>query len=74
MSTITIPRELTKKGALIVIPREEYEELLNFRSRIVKEVPLTSQQKQLLARARKNLTRGNFLTPYELKRKFGIKN
>lgn len=28
MNTITIPKELTKKGDLVIIPRKEYEEFL----------------------------------------------
>lgn len=31
VAVITIPRELSKKGDLILIPREEYEELLRSR-------------------------------------------
>ena len=74
MNTITIPQKLAKKGDLVVIPRKEYEELLHFHSKIVKEVPMTLRQRQALLRARKNLAQGNFLTLHELKRKLGIKN
>lgn len=31
MNTLTIPQKLTRKGELIVIPRKEYESLLNAR-------------------------------------------
>lgn len=31
VAVITIPRELSQKGDLILIPREEYEELLHLR-------------------------------------------
>lgn len=31
MTVTTIPKELTKKGELVVIPRREYEEYLRFR-------------------------------------------
>lgn len=35
MPSITIPKELTKKGELVIIPRKEYEEFL----RISKVMP-----------------------------------
>ena len=73
MTILTIPKQLTNKGELIVLPRKEYEELLHFRSRIVKEVPMTLKQKRAFIRARKNLAQGNFLTIHELKQKLGIK-
>ena len=31
---ITIPKEMTKKGDLVLIPRSEYEEFLRLRQRI----------------------------------------
>ena len=37
MAPITIPKEITKKGDLIIIPRKEYEELLSFKRMISKD-------------------------------------
>ncbi|MEK7117854.1 MAG: hypothetical protein AAB861_03725 [Patescibacteria group bacterium] len=74
MATITIRKKFTQKDELILIPRKEYEELLNFRTRQVKEVPLTSRQKRALLRARKNLAEGKFFTLNELKQKLAVKN
>ena len=74
MTTITIPKELAKKGEFLIIPRDEYEEFLRFRLKDIKEVEMTRVQKKALERARKNLSEGKFLTIYELKRKLGIKN
>ncbi len=74
MVAVTIPRELTKKGDLVVIPRKEYEEFLKFRLRKVKEVKMTAAQKRALQRARRNLARGNYLTIHELRQKLGIAN
>ena len=37
MTPITIPKEITKKGDLIIIPRKEYEELLGFKRMISKD-------------------------------------
>lgn len=72
MSTITIPRELTKKGELVIIPRKEYEEFLRHRLKEAGELALTASQKKRLQKARKNLAAGKYLTVYELKRKLGI--
>lgn len=74
MVTITIPKKLMKNDDLVVVPRREYEEFLDFRLKKIKEVELTSLQKRALIRARKNLSKGKFLTIYELKQKMGIAN
>ena len=74
MATITIPKKLIKNDDLIIIPRKEYEELLDFRLKKIQEVELTPIQKQALFQARKNLSKGKFLTIYELKQKMGITN
>lgn len=37
MALITIPKEVTKKGDLVIIPRKEYEELLSFKKMISKD-------------------------------------
>jgi len=31
MNTLTIPKKLTKRGDLVVVPRKEYEDLLHFK-------------------------------------------
>jgi len=74
MTTITIPKELSKKGELVIIPRTEYDEFLRFRLKKIEEVIMTPLQKRMLERARRNLARGKFLTIYELKQKLGINN
>ena len=74
MKVITIPKNLIKNDDLVVIPRREYEEFLRFRFSKIKEVNMTSQQKRILAQARKNLKKGKFLAIYELKEKLGIKD
>ncbi len=74
MVTITIPKKLMKNDDLVVVSRREYEEFLDFRLKKIKEVELTSLQKRALIRARKNLSKGKFLTIYELKQKMGIAN
>lgn len=69
MPALTIPRELAKTGELVLIPRKEYDRLLHFRMNNVREVDMTLAQKRALARARKNLAAGKFLTPHELRQK-----
>ena len=34
MTTITLPKELTNKGELVIIPRKEYEEFLSLKKLI----------------------------------------
>jgi len=74
MATITIPKELVKKGELVIISRKEYEEFLCCRLNENKELTLTAFQKKRLQKARKNLDRGKYLTIHEFKRKLGIEN
>jgi len=70
--TITIPHKLAKKGDLVVLPRKEYEELLELRK--MKEFSPTPAQKRALARAENNLKRGKTLSYNGLVRKLRITN
>jgi hypothetical protein len=74
MTTITIPKQITKGEELVIIPRKEYEEFLRYHPKEDGELTLDTSQKKRLQKARKNLTEGKCLTIYELKRKLGIKN
>ncbi|MBI2003690.1 MAG: hypothetical protein HYS78_01800 [Parcubacteria group bacterium] len=74
MTIITIPKELTKTGELVVIPRQEYNKLLKGKIEEIKEVNLTLAQKKVITAARKRITRGEFLTFDELKTKLGFKD
>jgi len=67
MTTITIPKNLTRESDLIAIPYEEYRRFLNFIPK--KDVVLSSSQKNRLKTARKNLSNGKFLTFNELRKK-----
>ncbi|MBU4369477.1 hypothetical protein KKG58_01805, partial [Patescibacteria group bacterium] len=64
MTTITIPRDLMKKGDLVIIPRREYEEFLRYRLEESEELILTASQKRRLQQARINLAKGKYLTIY----------
>jgi len=72
MNTLTIPRKLAQKDDLVIIPRKEYEALLNFKR--AREFMPTSVQKRALVRAEKNFNRKKTLSYNELARKLGFAN
>lgn len=57
---------------LVIIPRKEYEALLELKK--VKEFTPTLSQKKALLRAEENLKKGKSLTYNELVRKLGFKS
>ncbi len=61
MTTITIPKEFSRKGDLVVIPRQEYDKLLK-KQRIIPIVRLTVSEKKALDRARREMAKGEFIT------------
>lgn len=63
---IAIPKELTKKGDLVIIPRAEYEEYLNLR-RVVHLVRPTLAEKKAIKTGRQEIRRGKYLTLSQLK-------
>ena len=75
MTTITIPKELTQKGELVVIPRKEYEEFSHWRKfmKSFKTFTPTPTEKRALQKAREDYKKGRYLTIHELKRKLEIK-
>lgn len=63
---IAIPKELSKRGELVMIPRSEYEELL----RLKKVIPLaepTPSEKRAIKAGRKEIKEGKYLTLKKLK-------
>lgn len=72
MNTITIPKKMAQSDDLIVVPRKEYESLLQLRK--IGEFNPTSAQKKALIRAENNLSRGKTLSYNELIRKLGFTN
>lgn len=68
--TVTIPHKLTQGKELIVIPREEYEALVQLKE--IYEFQPTVSQKKALVNARRNRKRGEILSLGELKRKLGL--
>ena len=75
-TAVTIPKELARKGDLVLIPREEYEALVRARRavqplRSVKTFTATPAEKRMFARARKNFAAGKYLTLDQLKHELG---
>ncbi len=70
--TITTLKKPIKKGALVSIPRKEYEEFLRFRLKNVREVAMTPVQKKALRVAEQNLKKGKTLSYNELVDKLGF--
>lgn len=72
MTVITIPKHLANKD-LVLIPREEYEAMLQAQPpRVFKEVAMTKSQKRAFERAEQNYANGKSLTLDECKRKLGL--
>lgn len=72
MNTVTIPQKLAKKDDLVVVPRKEYEDLLELKK--YKEFNPTPTQKRALLRAENNLRQGKTLSYNELVKKLGFTN
>ena len=72
MQTITIPRQLANQDDLVIVPRKEYEALLELRE--FKEFIPTAAQKKALANAEKNLKQKKTLSYDDLVKKLGFGN
>ena len=72
MNTLTIPKKLAQKDDLVVIPRKEYEALLELKR--MKEFTPTGAQKRALTQAEKNLRLKKTLSYDELVKKLGFAN
>ncbi len=64
MITITIPKEIMKKRDLVIIPRKEYEEFLDF-SKKVRKVKIKSELDQGLDEALKEVREGKTFGPFD---------
>jgi protein involved in polysaccharide export with SLBB domain len=62
MQTVSIPRELTQKGDLIVIPRKEYEELLRTQK---KHKKFNTELDRDLDKAVKDYKAGRYYGPFK---------
>lgn len=70
MNTVAILKKIVSRDDLIVIPRKEYEALLELRK--FKEFSPTAIQKKALARAESNFRGGKTLSYNELVKKLGF--
>lgn len=68
--TMTIPTKLTSGKELIIIPKEEYEALVELKK--IYEFQPSSAQKRALLRARENRKNGKVLTFGQLKQGLGL--
>jgi len=72
MSIVTIPKQLTGKDELVVIPKSEYEELLDLKIRTFKTVKPTKEELKIFARGRQEIELGKYepweKVKYELER------
>jgi len=76
MTTLTIPKELTRERELVAVPLKNYKEFLERQKRIKsrREFNSSTAERKALLRARKNIVRGNYLTLEELRNALGAKN
>ena len=72
MSIVTIPKKLASRDDLVVIPRNEYEALLELKK--YKEFKPTVLQKRALAAAEANFKKGKTFSYHELAKKLGTRN
>jgi len=72
MSVVTIPKQLTGKDELVVIPKREYRELLIWKNRMFKEVKPTKDELKAIERGRKEISKGNFVTLSQFKKELGF--
>ncbi|MBI2047558.1 MAG: hypothetical protein HYW90_00575 [Candidatus Sungbacteria bacterium] len=72
MDTFTIPKELAQKDDLVIVPRKEYEALLELRR--IKEFIPTAAQRRALVQAERNFKRKKTLSYNELVKRLGLAN
>lgn len=72
MVSITIPKKLAQEGELVVVPRKEYEKLLELKR--IREFTPTLSQKKALLKAEGNLRKGKTFSYNEFVRKLGFAN
>lgn len=74
MTTLTIPKQLTKGEELVVIPRAEYEKFSEWRETFqhMKEFTPTRAQKRDFKRAMAEYRAGKFLTADEFRRSMAV--
>ncbi len=64
MSVITIPRQLVKEKELVLIPKREYEELLDWKKSSFRVAKPTKEELKVIARGRREVALGKY-EPWE---------
>jgi len=72
MNAITIPKNIAARDDLVIIPRKEYEALLELKR--FREFSPTAVQKKALFEAEQNFRRGKTLSYNGLIKKLGFAN
>ncbi len=67
---LTIPRELSRQGDLVIMPRRDYEELLRLK-KVIALVEPTSSEKKAIKSGRKEIREGKYLTLGQLENELG---
>lgn len=70
---ITIPRELIKRGELVLIPLSEYEEYLRLK-KIISIVKATRLEKKAIQEGRQEIQEGKYLTLEKLENELANQN
>ena len=70
INVITIPKQLSNKGDLVVVPRFEYEEYLNLK-KIIPIIKAGLSEKKAISAGRKEIKTRQFLTLRQLKNELG---
>ncbi len=66
MNVVTIPKKLAQRDDLVVIPRGEYEDLLELK-KIIPMVKATKAELRAIRRGEREIARGEYVTWRELK-------
>lgn len=74
MTTTIAPKRITTNKNFIAVPRRAYAEFLAWQKKIkaIKTFKPTVADKRILAQARKNFAKGNYITLQKLKHELGI--
>ena len=67
MNVVTIPKKLAQKGELVLIPRREYEEFLEFR-KMIPIVKASPSELRAIKRSEKEIREGKYTSWHEFKR------
>ena len=66
MTIVTIPKKLTNKNDLVLIPRLEYEEFLRLQ-KIFRLAQISNSERRVIVRGRKEIQKGHHISWRELK-------